>query len=531
MKRFLSLTLFVLYIYCAGAQSSFPYTVDITPVNIPNLTGLHSYAFGQHDGKWLIIGGRLDGLHARQPFNAFPGSQNNTDLFVIDVNAQQFWSASLNALSTSIAEQLQSTNMNFHQDGDTLVIIGGYSYSNSISDHKTFSNLTTVQVSAVIDAVVNGNNITPYFKQIGDTSFAVTGGQLNKLGDTFYLVGGQKFDGRYNPMGHPTYTQAYTNQVRKFTIDNSGSQLSFANVGTYTDPIHLRRRDYNLLPQVFPNGSMGFTISSGVFQLGADLPYLYPVDIDETNYYPITGFNQYLSNYHGARVSLYDSDLNEMHNLFFGGMSQYYYQNGSLIQDDNVPFVKTISRLTRDSSGNLTEYDLSVEMPGFQGASSEFIPNMSLPQTGHGVIELGSISADTIVLGHVFGGIHSTSLNPFSMNQTSTTSADASMYEVRLITDPTASVQSIDGTNPYSMTVYPNPTSGKVSVELDFEAPDNSLYYLTSTEGKILKEGMVKDSYSNKRFDLNLEGYSTKVILLTVVIEDTYYLTERIILR
>jgi hypothetical protein len=29
-----------------------------------------------------------------------------------------------------------------------------------------------------------------------------------------------------------------------------------------------------------------------------------------------------------------------MHNLFFGGISQYYYNNGTLIQDDTVPFVK-----------------------------------------------------------------------------------------------------------------------------------------------------------------------------------------------
>ena len=67
------------------AQSTFEYDVVLTPVSVSGLPGLHSYAFAQHNGKWLIIGGRKDGLHARQPFNAFPGAQNNTDMYVVDI--------------------------------------------------------------------------------------------------------------------------------------------------------------------------------------------------------------------------------------------------------------------------------------------------------------------------------------------------------------------------------------------------------------------------------------------------------------
>ena len=68
-------------------------------------------------------------------------------------------------------------------------------------------------------------------------------------------------------MNNPTFTQTYSNQIRKFTIDNSGSNLSYANYETITDAVHLHRRDYNLVPQVFPNGELGYTISSGVFKL------------------------------------------------------------------------------------------------------------------------------------------------------------------------------------------------------------------------------------------------------------------------
>ena len=115
------------------------------------------YAFGQHNGKWLIIGGRKDGVHARQPFNAFPGAQNNTDMYV-DVATQQTWSASVNSLPTGIKEQLQSTNMNFYQDGDALFIIGGYAYSTTAADHKTFNNLTSIDVPNLINAIISRNS-------------------------------------------------------------------------------------------------------------------------------------------------------------------------------------------------------------------------------------------------------------------------------------------------------------------------------------------------------------------------------------
>ena len=200
------------------AQNNFNYSVQLDSVTITNLPGVHSFAYAQHNGKWLIIGGRLDGIHARQPFNAFPQTQNNQNILVIDPVNQQFWSSSVGVLPTNLKEQLQSTNMNFYQDNDTLYIIGGYAFSPTANDHITFPYLTTVQVSDLMNAVINSSSITPYFKQISDTAFAVTGGQMGKIGNELYLIGGHRFDGRYNPMNNPTFVQKYTNQIRKFEI-------------------------------------------------------------------------------------------------------------------------------------------------------------------------------------------------------------------------------------------------------------------------------------------------------------------------
>ena len=469
-------------------------------------------------------------MHARQPMFSFPQTQNNTDIFVVDINAQQFWSASLNSLPTGINEQLQSTNMNFYQDNDTLYIIGGYAFSATANQHITFENLTSIQVNSVIDAIINGDSITPFFKQINDPVFAITGGQLGKIDDVFYLVGGQKFDGLYNPMGGPTFTQTYSNQIQKFTIDNRGQQLSYGNYSTITDPVHLRRRDYNLLPQIFPDGSEGYTISSGVFQANVDLPFLYPVDISTSGYTPITTFNQYLSNYHSAKATLFDSSNNEMHSLFFGDMSQYYYQNGNLIQDDQVPFVKTISRLTRFSDGTLQEFQLPVEMPGLKGASAEFIPNENLPHYSSEILKLDEITQDSILIGHIYGGISSPILNPFSNNQTSLTSADPTIYAVTLIRNAPVSVQEIDGKNPYSINIYPNPTVSEFTLEFNLDKLSETYFFLSNTKGQIIKKGRINaQQIGLNKITIKIDrSLPPQTLLLTVIIDNKFFITKKI---
>jgi len=467
-------------------QIPFNFSVKLKPVTIANLPGLHSFAMAQSGGKWLVIGGRKDGLHARQPFNAFPAASNNTDIYVIDVNAQQFWTASVNSLATGLKEQLQSTNMNFYQDMDSLYIIGGYGYSATALDHITYPNLTSVSVSGLINAIINGNSITPFFKQITDQNFAVTGGELGKISSTFYLVGGQRFDGRYNALGNPTFTQTYVSGIKKFNINNSGSQLSYTNYTLITDQVHLHRRDYNLVPQVFPNGEEGYTISSGVFQTGVDLPFLYPVDIKASGYTPQTLFNQYLSNYHSAEAAMYDSINNTMHSIFFGGMSQYYYINNVLTQDNTVPFVKTISRVSRDAAGNLQESVFPVEMPALIGAGAEFIPNHNIPHYSSEIIKLSNLTGDSVLAGHIYGGIHSPQINPFTANTTSVTSAHNVIYEVWLVKAQPAGITPVDGRNPFMVSVFPNPTKKNISLNIDIPNNGDVDLYITDISGKII---------------------------------------------
>ena len=75
---------------------------------IPGLPGLHSFVIAQDNGKWLIIGGRKDGSHARQPFRSFPGDENNTNIYVIDAAEKKYFSSTVKDMPSGLKEQLQS---------------------------------------------------------------------------------------------------------------------------------------------------------------------------------------------------------------------------------------------------------------------------------------------------------------------------------------------------------------------------------------------------------------------------------------
>lgn len=513
-------------------QIPFNYSVKLKPVTITNLPGLHSFAVAQSGTKWLVIGGRKDGLHARQPFNAFPAASNNTDVYVIDIHTQQFWSTTLNTLATGLKEQLQSTNMNFYQDDDTLYIIGGYGYSNTALDHITYPNLTSISVSGLVTAITTSTSITPHFKQITDQKFAVNGGQLGKIGNSFFLVGGHRFDGRYNPMGNPTYTQTYVDGMKKFNINNSGTQLSYSNYTLTTDQVHLHRRDYNLVPQIFPNGEEGYTISSGVFQIGVDLPFLYPVDIKASGHTPQPSFNQYLSNYHSAKTALYDSINNTMHSIFFGGMSQYTYINNVLTQDNNVPFVKTISRVSRDASGNLQENIFPIQMPALIGASSEFILNHNIPHYKSEIVKLSNISTDSVLVGHIYGGIYSPQTNPFTANQTSVTNAHNSIYEVWLVKSQIAGIKPLSGANPIKVSIFPSPTKDNINLSLDLPYQGEVDLFITDINGKIIfDKNFEKLSKGKQTIDIsNRIKLANGIYFFNFIFDGKYSAIEKLII-
>jgi hypothetical protein len=525
MRSFLFI-IFLLQISFYNAQQ-FGYSVHLKAKATP-LPGLHSYSIATKQNKWLFIGGRKDGIHPRQPFNAFPQNYNNDTLYLFDIQTNLCLKKGIQELPTSVKEQLQSTNANFFQSEDTLLILGGYSYAESAADHITHPYLLIIQVDSLIHHIETNQTIINDFKQISDQRFANTGGNLSKIGNTYYLIGGHRFDGRYNPMNNPTFTQTYFSGIQPFQLNNSGTLpvIGFGNV--VNDEVHLRRRDYNLLSQQI-NGQHELLISSGVFQLTEDLPFLYPVSISQQNYTPHTAFNQYLSNYHSAKAMLYHVQNQTNYTIFFGGISQYFYQDGQLVQDNTVPFVKTIS-LLQNQQNNFQEFKFDEEMPSLKGSAAHFIPLNGLTMEFEQII-LDELVGDSILIGYIFGGIESSSSSAFTDNQTNLTSADYNLYEVYLIPSSLA-LQEVKKPTKFQFNLFPNPTKGKITIEFELEKKAEIYFYLRDSQGKIVDEGLltkckkgknsntisIPDSVSNQLLQLTISrdyvDFDTKQFVL-----------------
>lgn len=490
-----------LFLGTIAAAQPVPFGIYLKPLTIAGVGGLQSFAHGQHNGKWLIVGGRLDGLHRRQPFAAFDVAGNNNQLIVIDPISRQKWSAPLTSLPVALQEQLSATNMQYYQQGDYLYVVGGYGYHQASASRKTFSNLSAINVPELIAAIIAGDAITPYFRQISDPAFAVTGGHLKKINNTFYLIGGNKFDGNYNPMGHATFTQVYTDAIRKFTISDDGSMLNINHLPTITDAANLHRRDYNAVPQILPNGAEGITAFSGVFQPNVDLPFLNCVNIDSVGYQVNNNFQQYYNHYHCAVLPLYSAANNEMHTVFFGGIAQYYESEGVLVQDNNVPFVKTIARVTRAANGQMAEYKLPLEMPGLLGAGAEFIALPNLPQFPNEVFKLDDFTADTTLLGFIYGGISSSAPNIFFSNTGNESSASSQLFEVYLLKNSALGVQPLNtqSTGTLKLQLFPNPNAGEFDVRFNLKQTADVKITLRNASGKEIHQVKLKGKVAGEQ--------------------------------
>jgi len=495
MKKEITIILALMLFSISNFAQTNPFNVFIEPLNINGLGGLQAFVFGQHNGKWLVVGGRLDGLHRRQPFASFDVAGNNNQIIVVDPISQQKWSAPISSLPIALQEQLSSTNMQFHQEGNYLYLIGGYGYNVATSSRKTFENLTAIDVPAVINSIINGTSFTSFFRQISDPQFAVTGGHLKKINNTFYLICGNKFDGNYNPMGHQTYTQVYTDEIRKFNMTDNGTTISITHLPSMHDATSLHRRDYNAVPQILPNGAEGVTIFSGVFQPTIDLPFLDCVDIDSTTYVVNTSFQQYYNHYHCAVLPIYSSSNNEMHNIFFGGIAQYYDSLGVLVQDNNVPFVKTIARVTRNSAGIMAEYKLPVEMPSLLGAGAEFIANETISHFNNEVFKLDDFVSDSTLVGYIYGGISSTASNIFFTNTGTQSSASSQIFKVYVIKNASVGIHDLNeqSVGTLKIQVMPNPNNGDFLVKFNLKEISTTKISLFNSAGKKIEERILKN--------------------------------------
>ena len=403
-KSFIAL-LFALFSFNSRAYSSDPYTIEVEEVSMPGTPAIHSFAFAQSGGKWLFIGGRTNGLHGFTPATAFPKQFSNKNIFVVDPVSMQTWSRNIFLdLPFTVTDQFRSSNMESVQIGNKLYIAGGYGYDSTVNSLKTFSLLTVIDVNEIIQSVISGSSIAPFVRQITDSRMQVTGGELQKLGDYFYLTGGHIFTGGYR---RTVNNQIYTDQIRKFKINDNGINVSISDYSASTDTIEYHRRDLNLVPALKDNGLTEYLIIfGGVFKRNIDLPYLNPIYIEDNSITVDYGYEQLMNQYTTAYLSAYNSASGKMHTTFFGGMSLHTYNDitHTLEYDSLVPFIDDITTLTRNQDGTSGEIISTEKMPALLGTNAKFILSDSIPKYGNDVINLNQITGRTLA-GYVYGGI------------------------------------------------------------------------------------------------------------------------------
>lgn len=299
--------------HCAAAPAAdaVPYTVSVSEAKCQPAPALHSFAVAVHDGKWLLIGGRTNGFHrTSNPESTFPSKFSNEYIHVVDPARNAAWKV---GIPEKFRLALRTTNMEFYQDGDILYLVGGYgskSNADAEGDYQTFPNLTAVRVPQVIAAITSGKHdqVESAITSIEDERMRVTGGGLQKLGDTFYLVFGQNYDKKYKG----AVTGKYTNEIRRFKIRLGADSLAIRDYEAITDPkgpgpdSQFHRRDLNVVPAIRPDGTPGISAYGGVFTRTGSA-WVNPVLIDQDALGKATAvvdtkFQQKMCQYDAARA-------------------------------------------------------------------------------------------------------------------------------------------------------------------------------------------------------------------------------------
>jgi hypothetical protein len=446
-----------------------PFKLEVTEVASSKMPGIHSFASGSANGKWLVLSGRTGGLHGfANSKDNFPRRTANSLAYVIDPIANQLLgSVDLVAnLPPALAGPLTATNPQFVQVDSSLYLVGGYGQDLPAETLTTFGTIIKVDLPGLIQAIIDGSkNIQPYFTPIPapDSRLKVTGGALKYYNGTFYLVFGQDFTGYYS-VDKQDYNRAggqfqkYTEKVRVFTLKDDLSLCYFYEIdGGYDESLPYHRRDLNVVDTILSDGKTpGATVYGGVFRAGRVAGHTTPIDIQVASAPSVVTvrneFQQALSQYDCANVTLFDSASSSTFTTLFGGISQYHFDptKNVLIQDevdlpngvDGLPFISTISTIQRQADkGIFSQYIQPSPMPGLLGTDAQFLVSQKLAADqlfSNSVVDLSKLSGRTLI-GHIVGGIES--FGPYSRARVTpvpSTVSSTRLFEVWVTPGPSA---------------------------------------------------------------------------------------------
>lgn len=439
-------------------QDNIPFHLRIQTADFSLPNGNHSGVFATHDGKWVFLAGRTNGLHGfNDDTNNFPPEQQNQAVYVVDPHKKKVYSRLLtdpgSGLTAQQIDQLSVTSPQSYQDGDIVYITGGYGVDSSTGLFSTKDVLTAIDVPALIHWVTHPCSkklLSHNVRQLSDPNFQVTGGFMSKVdhGHPTLLVFGQNFLGYYVPESEGIYTM----QVRRFKIHDDGKILKVTllpPLPATPDP-NYRRRDLNVCPTIkVKHGKIvkGLTAFSGVFTLDSGV-WTVPVEITAAGIPTMADpnaprtFKQGMNNYVSAGVEFFSQRYRDFYVTLFGGISYGYFQNGVFMTDTQFPFINDVTTIKRDKHGIYSQSLMTAEFPVILstqsnpgnpllfGTGAYFITASDIPKYGNEVIKLDKIHGKHTVIGYIVGGIMST-----LPNTTSESDSAASPYIFEVILD------------------------------------------------------------------------------------------------
>jgi len=412
------------------SSNAVPFQIQIeqTAFSLPD--GLQSYVLGTFAGKWLLLAGRINGLHDfAGGNNNFPADTQNTTVFVVDPNLQTVTTRSLtnsgSGLTTNQIDLLSVTAAQSFQSGNTLYMTGGFGIDTATSNFTTKAALSAIDVPGLMHWVTSpstNETAAQHIRQVFDPTFQITGGvMVEARRHHALLVFGQDFES-----GGISSDGTYSMQVRRFHIIDNGRRLSFVAqkaMPTTPDPDY-RRANLNVVP-IIERGRQSFVAFSGAFTPSGGI-WTVPVEISRNgmakmaNPAGATTFKQGMNNWTCPTLELYSRKERNSYTILMGGISFGFFTSNAFQTDAELPFINQVTAIKRDQHGVFSQCLINAEYPvilstgsnpGNQllfGAEATFIPANGLSTYSNGVLKYDALGSSPIVVGYIVGGIQST---------------------------------------------------------------------------------------------------------------------------
>jgi hypothetical protein len=385
-----------------GAYTGPPYTIQLVEYVNSALPDLHSYTHATYQDKIIMFGGRTNGLHA-DSYN-FNRAHTNDTIFVVDTkdwnndisNWQVYKAAadditSLNGINN---DQFHANNAEFFTNDNVLYVIGGLLGANvptQLKKKKDFNSkiellkgtkpsngsvatnpqtlpyMTAIDLPSLINSVMKNQTMAAgSIRQIPDSVFAITGGELSVINNTVYLVFGWSFP-----------SEMYTHKVQSFTYTDDGKNLTVKHnpicstcADTYADSSsnstggNYRRRDGSLSAMVDPaTEQQSLLYYSGVFKNG-NTNFTSPVWINTDSVSDDSNFVMLSNVYTCQVVPVYSKSKKIAYATLLGGMRNAKYTGGPITKPTLMTYTGNYANtsLTPPDENNFTSIPFSNQL-------------------------------------------------------------------------------------------------------------------------------------------------------------------------